>query len=142
MKDSSAMGEYRSATMACEILSLAAWGRRCEPSVNRLQQLVDACLRTIQDRYTWPDLTVDWLARTLKVHRSVLSRAFSKSVGVPISRYIQSMRIRRALSLLNDATQTIAEVAHASGFADPAYFSRCLSKEMGCSPRKIRKSLS
>ncbi|MFA5863933.1 MAG: AraC family transcriptional regulator [Phycisphaerae bacterium] len=142
IKDGSTAGEYRAGTTAYEILTLGAWGQRLEPMPDKSQQLIAQCLRLIQDQYHQPELTVDRLAREFRIHRSVLTRLFSRSVGLPLSRYIHSLRIRRALSLLKDQHKTIRQIAFACGFSDPAYFSRCLSKEMGINPKQIRKKLT
>lgn len=141
VKDASTAGEYRASATVYEILARGAWGRRLEPSPDRARRIVDQCLRRIQDQYHQPELTVDRLARELQIHRSTLTRLFAQSVGLPVSRYIQSLRLRRALSLLKDRDKTIRQVAFACGFADPAYFSRCLSREMGAAPRQIRDRL-
>jgi AraC-like DNA-binding protein len=141
IQDVTATGEYRAGRTAYEILTRAAWGGLPEPSEGRTERIVARCLRLIQDRYTENDFTVDRLARELNIHRSSLARMFARSVGLPLSDYIRRLRIRRAISLLKDSEKTIREIAFACGFTDPAYFSRCLSTELGENPKKIREGL-
>ncbi len=87
------------------------------------------------------NFTVDRLAGELNIHRSSLTRLFCRRVGLPLSDYIRRLRIRRAISLLKDSEKTVREIAFACGFSDPAYFSRCISTELGGNPQKIRKLL-
>ncbi len=141
IQDVTAAGEYRAGRTAYEILTRAAWGGLPEPAEGRAEKIVARCLRVIQERYGESDFTVDRLARELNIHRSSLTRMFGRRVGLPLSEYIRRLRIRRAISLLKDSEKTVQEIAFACGFSDPAYFSRCLSAELGQNPKKIRKLL-
>jgi two-component system response regulator YesN len=48
--------------------------------------------------------------------------------------YLNRRRIERAQSLLCAGQKSIKEVARATGFADPAYFSRIFSRYVGITP--------
>jgi AraC-like DNA-binding protein len=141
IQDVTTAGEYRAGMTAYEILTRAAWGGLPEPAKGRAEKIVARCLRLIQDRYVESDFTVDRLARELNLHRSSLTRLFHRRVGLSLSDYIRRLRIRRALSLLKDSEKTVREIAFACGFSDPAYFSRCISAELGANPKKLRERL-
>jgi AraC family transcriptional activator of pobA len=46
------------------------------------------------------------------------------------------LEARRALCYTN---WSVAEIAYALGFADPAYFTRVFTRRTGCSPRQFRR---
>ena len=57
-------------------------------------------------------------------------------MGVTYSEYLRDLRIKYAVSLLNEGLDSIKNVALLSGFADPLYFSNIFKKTIGISPRK------
>jgi AraC-like DNA-binding protein len=103
--------------------------------------LARKCAEIIDRRLGDRQLSVSSLAREVKLHRSRLTRIFSRQCGMPPVEYIKRMRITRAISLLRGSDRRISEIAYECGFSDPAYFSRCITDETGMSPRAIRQSL-
>lgn len=94
--------------------------------------------RIIRQHVAAPDLTPEWLCRTLGVSRSRLYRLFEEMGGV--SRYIQRQRLLAALTLLGDPSEprTIAQIAERFGFPDHSGFSRAFKAEFGTSPSAAR----
>ncbi len=66
------------------------------------------------------------------------SRNFKKYTGLTPARYLLSLRISHAQSLLEDPAYTITEIARMVGYKDPLYFSRIFKKHVGVSPRDYR----
>lgn len=85
-----------------------------------------------------PALTVAGLAARVGMHRSRLCRLYKEETGLSPKEHIQQLRLRKALDLIHDPAYSIKEVAHACGFADPAYFARFLRDHAGASPRALR----
>ncbi len=69
-------------------------------------------------------------------------RAFAESTGLAPHRYQIAMRIERATQLLANPKNSIADVAIAVGYDDPAYFSRLFANQTGLSPRSWRASVA
>jgi len=65
-------------------------------------------------------------------------RRFKRATGTTPWRYLLDLRLAKAKNLLTDPACTIAAAAHASGFADPAYFARLFRQRTGRSPRAFR----
>lgn len=141
IQDVSRSGEYRGSTFVYEILALAAAGKEIATGLNTEKALADRAKQLIGKQFTNDQFNVDFLASELAVHRSRLSRIFRKKNGVAPSVYIQRLRLHRAIQLLRNTQMTIKEVAISCGFADPAYFSRTIVREMGISPKKLRETL-
>ncbi len=138
IRDVTSAAEFRASATAYYILSIAARRASVGSSSQAENPTVARCLLAMDERFSDPELTIDRLAAELDIHRSRLSRLFTRAVGVPPSRHLQRLRLRQALVLLRDTTRTVAEVARLSGFSDPAYFSRCVRKEMRTTPRDLR----
>ncbi|NJO88792.1 MAG: helix-turn-helix transcriptional regulator [Chloroflexia bacterium] len=81
------------------------------------------------------------LAKELGMSNMQLYRKLKELAQMPPNEFIRSIRIKRAVQLLEKEGLTINEVCYLVGFNDPKYFSRCFTKEIGMSPSKYRNSL-
>lgn len=86
-----------------------------------------------------PRLSVGWLAQRLHCSPDHLARRFQAVTGLVPIRAITQERLALSRQLLADPTLGVAEVAHACGFRDPAYFSRVFTAADGVSPRAWRR---
>jgi AraC family transcriptional regulator len=50
-------------------------------------------------------------------------------------------RVQRALELLRDGNRTIAEIAHAAGFASQSHLTTNFRRVTGLTPGRFRRSL-
>ncbi|MGH8192852.1 MAG: helix-turn-helix domain-containing protein [Woeseiaceae bacterium] len=66
------------------------------------------------------------------------SRAFKAEYGVTFQGYVIQHRIREACRLLRNPSACIADVAAATGFNDPSYFTRVFKRYFGFSPSDYR----
>lgn len=67
-------------------------------------------------------------------------RLFARVLGVTPHQYLVRARLRRAASLLPDATRSITEVAYEVGFNDLSHFVRSFRRAAGVSPRGFRRA--
>ena len=86
-----------------------------------------------------PDLCVDDLAQEMALSRSVFFRKVKALVGHSPINFLQEIRIKRAIQLMETRNFSIAEVAYKVGYADPKYFSRSFKKITGKSPSEYIK---
>lgn len=70
-----------------------------------------------------------------------LSRAFTRELGVSVTRYRNRIRIGRALEQLERGESGLAALAAELGFADQAHFSRTLRQHTGRTPTAVRRML-
>ena len=81
-------------------------------------------------------LCVPWLAEELAVSERQLFRKIEKYTGLTPNRYIRSLKLFRAKTLLENYTySTVNEVAQAVGLRDPYYFSKLYKEEFGTKPK-------
>ncbi len=76
----------------------------------------------------------------LGVPRSTLARLFVNEVGRSIGEETQRQRIAAAKRLLVRDEKTIAEIAYATGFCNPGYFTNVFKAETGLSPREFKRA--
>jgi AraC-like DNA-binding protein len=94
--------------------------------------------RFIETHYNEPDLSLEKVAGRAGFSRSHFSRLFRKEFGSTFADYLAGLRLEAARRLLRDTSNSIAQVALASGFADPDYFCRVFKKATGMSPSAFR----
>ena len=107
---------------------------------NLEQKFIDQLNQCIMDNIDDTDFSVEALADNLHVSRVQLYRKVKAIFGVSISDYISDIRLEKAKSMLENTSLPISEVAYASGFASPSYFSTSFKNKFGNSPGTFRKS--
>lgn len=87
------------------------------------------------------DVSLDSLSKFCSVTNSYLSALFKKETGTTITDYINQIRIRKALSLLNTTNISIQDIALQCGYREASYFTRIFKKYQGISPKDYRKKI-
>lgn len=85
----------------------------------------------------WP---VRRLARVSGVSEAHFARSFKEAFGVPPHRYLLTVRIERATSLLRDTDLPITEIAFQTGWKSLGTFGRTFRDVTGESPGDFRAS--
>ena len=84
-------------------------------------------------------IRIEALAKHTRLSVSYFFRAFRGSFGVPPHAYIMQCRTDRAMALLAQGDEPIAQIAIACGFADQAHFSRAFARRAGLPPGAWRR---
>jgi methylphosphotriester-DNA--protein-cysteine methyltransferase len=85
-------------------------------------------------------LSIGELAKACGSSKAYLSRMFSRQLGVPMSRYRNSLRLSRFFDQYQQADQkTITEAVYAAGFGSYAQFYKVFSQAYGHGPRNCLK---
>ncbi|OGV53102.1 MAG: hypothetical protein A2017_04485 [Lentisphaerae bacterium GWF2_44_16] len=86
------------------------------------------------------ELTLPCLAELSGFSQFHFIRVFRGKYGYSPIQFIQKLRIEKAKELLGDESESmkVREVAKASGFKDPLYFSKAFRQWTGTSPEKFR----
>ncbi|HCE42947.1 MAG TPA: hypothetical protein DET40_05320 [Lentisphaeria bacterium] len=123
-------------SLAYEILVMAT-----DPATSRRQEpvLAHRCIECMTENFSDPSFNINRLAKILNVNRNHLSRSFSEAREVTLTRYLQTLRFQKALSLLRKTSLPVAQIAEDCGFASASYLAHCLQKEMGISASEFRK---
>jgi AraC family transcriptional regulator len=100
----------------------------------RLRRVLDYMRDHIED-----DIGVDDLASIACLSPFHFARMFSASMGVPPHRYLSSLRLERAKSLLSRSDTPIAEIALATCFSTQANFTRAFRAATDMTPGEFRR---
>ncbi len=84
------------------------------------------------------ELSVDEVALRLHMSRVHLFRKLKNITGQSPSLFIRQIRLQKAKEMLQLGELSVSEVAYATGFKDPAYFSRVYRERYGHAPSKMR----
>lgn len=76
-------------------------------------------------------------ARSVNLSLGRFVHLFLAQTGIAFRRYLLGQRLQRSFPMLSGRA-SLTEVAHQSGFADAAHFSRTARMFLGCSPTMLR----
>ena len=88
------------------------------------------------------EITTEELVQMSHYNYSHFCHSFKEVFGTSANKYLLSIRLNKASSLLLTTDLNVTEIASLSGFTDPNYFARIFKKEKGLSPSGFRKSNS
>ncbi len=126
--------QRRAAAVGLELL-----GRAGGVPEERRGVLSERFVALVHDRFSSPAVSVDQLARELGVHRTTLNAVCKRELGTAPGRYLNSIRLQHALSLLRETGYSVKELAWNSGFRNMSYFCRQIRNSTGCSPSEYRR---
>lgn len=97
-----------------------------------------AAVRYLEDHFR-DSITRDDVAAAVSMTPTSVSRLFQRQLGTSMTDYLINLRVGAASRSLTDTTASVAEIAHASGFANLANFNRHFRRVQGMSPRQYRR---
>ena len=103
--------------------------------VRQLERLTPA-RRYIETHYAEP-LDTQVLAELLHISPDRFNHLFKEAMGISPGKYINEVRLHRAMILLRIGKHSFSEVAQMCGFTDYNHFGRLFRKTFGCTPSQI-----
>ncbi|GAB6981421.1 hybrid sensor histidine kinase/response regulator transcription factor [Phocaeicola sartorii JCM 17136 = DSM 21941] len=88
----------------------------------------------IEENFSNPELSVDFLAEQLCISRSGLFGKIKTLANITPNELIQVVRLKKAAALLAENKYRINEICYMVGFNNPSYFSKCFQKQFGMKP--------
>lgn len=80
------------------------------------------------------------VARAAGMSTSRFRAFFKETTGWGFARYLREQRVERAAKLLRESSDSIADIAHRTGFADQSHLLRCFRGKFGVSPKAYRRT--
>lgn len=105
---------------------------------DRSAENITAAAEFIERNFT-EKLTLDSIAEVTHYSSRHFVRIFNETYHQTPQEYILSLRLRRAMSLLEEGELSIEETAQQSGFGDGNYFCRVFKKQTGVTPGEYRR---
>jgi AraC family transcriptional regulator len=88
------------------------------------------------DRLACPP-TIEQLARVVGVHPVHLAQMFQRRFGITPKRFVRAHQVFLAIDAVGRGS-SLAEAAHAAGFADQSHMTRVVHRERGAPPGALR----
>lgn len=88
----------------------------------------------IEENFSNPELSVDFLAEQLCISRSGLFAKIKTLANITPNELIQVVRLKKAAALLSENKYRINEICYMVGFNNPSYFAKCFQKQFGMKP--------
>ncbi|WP_444660117.1 chromate resistance protein ChrB domain-containing protein [Flavobacterium columnare] len=83
------------------------------------------------------------ISNDLELNPSYLSREFSKYFeDLNFGDYVRKLRIEKAITLIQNSTYTLTEIAYMTGFSDQSHFTRIFKQSTGKNPSSYRKKFT
>jgi len=109
--------------------------------VERFSMLGDPRIaRAFAEMVAHPELphSVESLAQTACLSRSVFMARFSRLFGKPPKATLRDLRMRQATALLTNSGLSVDQIVHGVGYTSRSSFSRAFRKIQGCDPSEYR----
>ncbi len=103
----------------------------------RQGKIVETVKNYVQ-RFIHNKLTVEIIARDLKISKSYLQHVFKEKEGIPLMRYCRQEKIKTAMQMLKTTDYSIAEITLLLNFCSQSHFTQLFKKETGQTPDLYR----
>ena len=114
--------------------------RTPEEQMAQFQNLLGA-IRHLEENYT-EGVTTPELAKLAGLSVTHFNRRFSELFRMSPNRFMMSLRVERARTLLSQSEREIGEISVETGFCDQSHFTRQFRKLTGLTPKKYREQFS
>lgn len=98
-------------------------------------------VRIVRDNISDADLNVNVIASKMGLGRSQFYRKIKALTNYTPVELLRNLRLNYAHSLIATSDKSISEIGYESGFASPAYFTRCYREAYGETPTEARQRL-
>ena len=107
-----------------------------QPKEKELNDIIARVVALTNEQFSNTTLSLSTISTQLGYHAKYISSLFTKQMGTPYTRFLQDIRIRHAMFLIEQGLVSVKNVALLSGFADALYFSKVFKKAQGISPKE------
>ena len=90
--------------------------------------------RYVEEHIESPNLSIEELSKAMFVSRGTLYVKVLSFTGETPVEYVRSLKLKKALSLLQKNDMKISQIAYAVGFSNPNYFARAFKAKYNVSP--------
>lgn len=114
---------------------------RKELSFFNQQSFIKEVKEYIQLKYLNPNLSVEELCQSMHISHSHLCRIFKEHEKISIVKYINSLKMNYARTLLTNTKYNVIEIAYMSGYKEYEYFLRLFKKMHNLTPSEYREKM-
>jgi len=100
---------------------------------------LESVVTYIHEKFTDAELSVASLAAKMNMSETYFRKMFKAHTGFSPVCYINDLKVKYAVELLNSGYYSVAEISDMCGFCNPYYFSAFMKKRTGKPPKEFKK---
>ena len=112
---------------------------RADQIYEKYKGLMTDAIRYIDENFC-ENLTLGGVCKHFAISKTYFCHLCKLITGKTFTEYLTDLRIRAAMSMLEDQSLSITEVSEKLGFSNTSYFSKIFKKYTGCLPKEYRKN--
>lgn len=112
---------------------------RIEKNENKKSDIALEMIAYIEKNYG-EKISISDLEKKLNYSESMLNKKFKEYTSITFNDYLNRVRIKEAIKLLENTELMIIDIAFLCGFSNQKYFSKVFKKFVGISPGKYNKN--
>ncbi len=106
---------------------------------SRDKSFMEKLLKVVEHNIGNCKFSIEDLGREVGMSQSQIHRKLKATVNMPANHFIRSVRMNRAMHLLQKEGGNISEIAYMVGYDDPGYFTKTFRTFFGKLPSEIKK---
>ncbi|NIJ45944.1 signal transduction histidine kinase/ligand-binding sensor domain-containing protein/DNA-binding response OmpR family regulator [Wenyingzhuangia heitensis] len=95
---------------------------------------LEKAMEVVEKNMMNTEFSVEMLVKEMSVSRSNLYLKLKEITGLSSSEFIRSIRLKRAVQLLEKSDLSVKEIMYMTGFNSPSYFAKCFKKQFNMTP--------
>lgn len=111
---------------------------RADQTYEKYKVLMTDAIRYIDENFC-DNLTLGGVCKRFAISKTYFCHLCKLITGKTFTEYLTDLRIRAAMSMLEDQSLSITEVSEKLGFSSTSYFSKIFKRYTGCLPKEYRK---
>lgn len=109
-----------------------------EKTSGKIPPWINLLWEVINDRWN-ETLSLAELSALVHVHPVTISKSFPKYFSCTLGEYARKAKIEKAIALIGQSRNSLADVAYQCGFADQSHFIRAFKAATGFLPGEFKK---
>ncbi len=126
--------KYKCTAVLYEYLSTVVFEKNTSKEYDKLKKSVEYIENNLARK-----LSVNKLATMCNLCETRYRIIFKKEFGISPVKYINRLRVNKAVSMISGGYHSMAEISESCGFFDQKYFNKVFKEETGKSPSGYRK---
>ena len=109
-----------------------------DPQLTKEHAFLTRLRQLVLDHLVDEAVDVDWLATQANMSRTQLHRKLTALTNLSTTRFIHSVRLQKAVDLLQTGEFNVAQVAQAVGYNSQSYFTKVFQEHFGYAPHALK----
>jgi AraC-like DNA-binding protein len=100
------------------------------------EKLILKLVQIVENNLDNSEMDVEFLCNSSGISHQQVYRKIKSLTGLTVTKFIRTIRLKRAAQLLEDSKMNISEIMYLAGFTGLSYFSKCFAEQYGITPKE------